>query len=194
MVEIYFDGACEPFNPGGTVSFGYLIKKEGKTINQGSGIVGSGEGMTNNVGEYHGLIEGVKALLGLNLKEKIIIHGDSIVVCKVVSKDWGWKNKKKTVWDPHRKAPHLKKLLEETLELLKSLDYKIEWVPREKNQEADNLSKEPLIKAGIIKPETEQQKEKCPECNGYLVEREGKFGRFYGCSKFPKCRFTKKIS
>lgn len=192
MIEIYFDGACEPINPGGTASYGYIIKKDGKAINQGSGIVGTGEGMTNNVGEYHGLIRVIKALSDLSIKEKVIIRGDSIMVCKIVSKEWGWKNKKKTVWDPHKKSPHLKKLLEEVFKLLNNLDYRIEWVSREDNQEADNLSKEPLIKAGIIK--TDLEKEKCPKCNGYLIERKGKFGRFYGCSKFPKCRFTKKIS
>lgn len=32
----------------------------------------------------------------------------------------------------------------------------------------------------------------CPECkDGNLVLRKGKRGAFYGCSKFPKCRFTK---
>lgn len=191
MIKLYFDGACEPINPGGTASYGYLIKKDGKTINQGSGIVGTGGGMTNNVGEYHGLIEGIKTLSNLNIKEKVIIHGDSNIVCYTVAKKWGW-NKRKTLWNPHEKAPHLKKLLEETLKLLENLDYEIEWVPRENNLDADNLSKEPLVKIGIIKADSE--KEKCPKCDGYLIERKGKFGRFYGCSKFPKCRFTKKIS
>lgn len=30
----------------------------------------------------------------------------------------------------------------------------------------------------------------CPKCGGYLIERNGKFGTFYGCSNYPKCRFT----
>jgi len=33
----------------------------------------------------------------------------------------------------------------------------------------------------------------CPNCGGYLVVREGKFGAFYGCSNFPKCKFSKKL-
>lgn len=61
-----------------------------------------------------------------------------------------------------------------------------------KNQQANELSKEPLIEAGIIKSELE--KEKCLKCNGYLIKRKGKFGQFYGCSNFPKCRFTKKVN
>lgn len=34
----------------------------------------------------------------------------------------------------------------------------------------------------------------CPECkDGKLVLRKGKRGTFYGCSRFPKCRFTKPV-
>ena len=29
----------------------------------------------------------------------------------------------------------------------------------------------------------------CPRCGGRLVEREGKYGKFYGCSNYPKCDF-----
>ena len=30
----------------------------------------------------------------------------------------------------------------------------------------------------------------CPKCGGHLVERKGKYGYFYGCSNYPKCKFT----
>lgn len=30
----------------------------------------------------------------------------------------------------------------------------------------------------------------CPKCGGHLIERNGKYGTFYGCSNYPKCRFT----
>jgi hypothetical protein len=32
----------------------------------------------------------------------------------------------------------------------------------------------------------------CPKCNGELVVRHGEFGRFTGCSNYPKCRFIVK--
>jgi len=35
--------------------------------------------------------------------------------------------------------------------------------------------------------------EKCPECGAPLVEREGRRGRFIGCSAFPKCRYTREV-
>ena len=33
----------------------------------------------------------------------------------------------------------------------------------------------------------------CPECGGMLIRRKGKFGEFYGCEGFPRCRFTRNI-
>lgn len=30
----------------------------------------------------------------------------------------------------------------------------------------------------------------CPQCGGQLVLRNGKYGSFYGCSNYPKCKFT----
>lgn len=32
----------------------------------------------------------------------------------------------------------------------------------------------------------------CPWCGGELVQREGKYGRFYGCANYPKCKFKTK--
>lgn len=32
----------------------------------------------------------------------------------------------------------------------------------------------------------------CPKCGGGLVEKNGKYGKFYGCSNWPKCKYTKK--
>lgn len=30
----------------------------------------------------------------------------------------------------------------------------------------------------------------CPKCGGRLVTRKGKYGKFVGCSNYPKCRYT----
>lgn len=32
----------------------------------------------------------------------------------------------------------------------------------------------------------------CPNCGGNLIEKKGKYGKFKGCSNYPKCRFTEK--
>lgn len=33
----------------------------------------------------------------------------------------------------------------------------------------------------------------CPDCGGKLRERSGPFGRFYGCTNYPKCRYSRPI-
>lgn len=32
---------------------------------------------------------------------------------------------------------------------------------------------------------------KCPECGGNLVQRESEYGKFIGCSNYPRCRYKK---
>ena len=34
----------------------------------------------------------------------------------------------------------------------------------------------------------------CPECGGKLLEKSGVYGKFIGCSNYPRCQFTRKIS
>ncbi len=34
----------------------------------------------------------------------------------------------------------------------------------------------------------------CPDCGGQLKEKNGRFGSFMGCTNYPKCRYTRKIS
>ena len=50
----------------------------------------------------------------------------------------------------------------------------------------------------VYKPETKAQeakifsKNKCPNCGSEMVLRHGRYGEFYGCSKFPYCRGTRR--
>ena len=48
--------------------------------------------------------------------------------------------------------------------------------------------KNPLERRGAVEP--------CPTdgCTGHIVSRNGKFGAFYGCSEFPKCRYSRTAS
>ena len=36
----------------------------------------------------------------------------------------------------------------------------------------------------------EKDLNKCPKCGGQLVERNGKYGKFLGCSNYPRCKYT----
>jgi DNA helicase-4 len=41
----------------------------------------------------------------------------------------------------------------------------------------------------------ETSSEVCPTCReGFLVRRKGKYGPFFGCSRFPKCSYTRNIA
>ncbi|MCX6817118.1 MAG: type I DNA topoisomerase [Candidatus Beckwithbacteria bacterium] len=47
-------------------------------------------------------------------------------------------------------------------------------------------------KAKRAKIEVETTGEKCPECKeGDVVIRTGRFGKFFSCSRFPECKYTK---
>lgn len=37
------------------------------------------------------------------------------------------------------------------------------------------------------------EEDKCPSCQiGHLVKRKGQYGEFWGCSEYPKCKYTRK--
>ena len=38
-----------------------------------------------------------------------------------------------------------------------------------------------------------QAKDTCPSCGNYLVKRKGRSGEFYGCSGYPKCKYSRDI-
>lgn len=55
----------------------------------------------------------------------------------------------------------------------------------------------PLAKDGTSaapeKEEPEKTDIKCPECGGEVVIRKSRYGKFYACLSFPKCKYTKAI-
>jgi len=47
------------------------------------------------------------------------------------------------------------------------------------------------VKINIRQKKLLEKKLICPKCEVDLVVREGKYGKFYGCSNYPKCRYTR---
>lgn len=39
-----------------------------------------------------------------------------------------------------------------------------------------------------------QETPRCPNCNSKMIPRTGRYGRFYGCSRFPYCRGTRPLN
>lgn len=48
------------------------------------------------------------------------------------------------------------------------------------------------IKTSIQKREHLKRSNLCPLCGSSLILREGKYGKFLGCSSYPRCKYTKK--
>lgn len=46
----------------------------------------------------------------------------------------------------------------------------------------------------VAKSKKENSIGKCPKCGGALVLRTGKYGKFLGCSNYPKCKYTQEKS
>ena len=48
------------------------------------------------------------------------------------------------------------------------------------------------IENNVYRKNVATQQGKCPRCGGNLVFRNGKYGKFWGCSNYPKCTYTHK--
>lgn len=67
-----------------------------------------------------------------------------------------------------------------------------EAVKTEEAEKAETIEKpEAKAEAEIVKNAEEQRI--CPKCQGILIKRKGKYGEFFGCQNFPKCRHTEKL-
>jgi len=128
MLEVWVDGLCEPVNPGGTACYGYVIKEDGKTICTNYGTIGKGPNMTNNVAEYTALIRALQKIKSLKLSEqKILVKSDSRLVALGMSQNW------------KIKAPRILPLYDQAKALAAGVNVTFQWIPREQNQEADEL-------------------------------------------------------
>lgn len=45
----------------------------------------------------------------------------------------------------------------------------------------------------VVSVAVESKTKICPKCGGKLTERVGKYGKFFGCSNYPKCQYTENI-
>ena len=48
------------------------------------------------------------------------------------------------------------------------------------------------VKQNQVRRDTAVAHGKCPRCGGNLVLRNGRYGRFYGCSNYPNCKYILK--
>lgn len=130
----WFDGACEPVNPGGTASFGVVVRDGDSTILlKEHGLVGKGSAMSSNLAEYAGVLHVLKHL-STRPPGRATIYGDSNLVINQLNGKWRV-----------RKGLYLSIAIETKalLAYLHGLGWQIHlmWIPREQNGECDTLSK-----------------------------------------------------
>jgi ribonuclease HI len=145
LIEVYFDGLCQPKNPGGISCYAFLVKSGGRTIYSDYGIAVEpfSQDSTNNVAEYTALVKALQWLLEKNLgSTKVEIKSDSQLIVNQLTGDY------------KVKAKRIISLYKEVL-LLKSKfqDIQIKWVPRERNREADRLTNKAYNKVLQENPE-----------------------------------------
>jgi ribonuclease HI len=144
MIEAWFDGVCEPRNPGGHAAFGALVKVDGAVVLSVGKYVGHGPTMSNNVAEYSGAI----AVLEEIPKHRGVakIYGDSKLVVMQLTRQWAVHG---GFYVPFYERA---RKLYEPLRVRASFF----WISRDKNGECDRLSKDVLHSMGIkfrIQPE-----------------------------------------
>ncbi len=126
-VVAYVDGLAMPSNPG-TGTFGFVIYDGSRKLAEGSGL--AGYGVTSNYSEYAALAEALKKLKALGVEGDVLIRSDSKLLVGHMSEGWKVKG-----------GMYVEKL-REVRELLREFgSIRFEWVPREKNEEADLLTR-----------------------------------------------------
>lgn len=145
-IEAWFDGCCEPRNPGGHAGYGAVVMRGQDRLWEFSGYIPASPTTSNNVGEYSAFIAILEWLKSQDLnRQPIIIRGDSNLV---IQQMFGYWRIKKGFYVPF--AQKAKRLLKEFPNAIG------EWIPREKNGLADELSKRELVSRGVefkIQPE-----------------------------------------
>lgn len=130
---VYFDGACEPHNPGGIATWGIAVYDSEKNplhTDCGLACMPFSKQSTNNYAEYSALIKALQYCIEVKA-ESVSIFGDSQLVVKQMQGLF------------KVKSPNILPLYEQAVSLTKGIKkVKITWVPREQNAVADKMSKQ----------------------------------------------------
>ncbi len=108
-------------------AYGFVVYRDGVKVSEGRGP--AGDRVTNNYSEYFALIRALQSIIS-NLDEPVVVKSDSRLIVNQMSGEW--KVKKGAYLPKYREAKELARRF-------KSL--KFVWIPRERNAEADELSR-----------------------------------------------------
>lgn len=152
----------------------------------------------NPVHQNYGHVQALKNILDLD--EKVFIP----IVC--ISSQAKLRIKSKQVVPIYNLLIRIKKykqeILPEYVDIYKTLEFinmtskdsreahvdRVKETRKEKQRkELERLEEKALQKVETIDNNI------CPRCGGNLVMRNGKYSKFFGCSNYPKCKYTKQI-
>lgn len=123
-LELWTDGAARPTNPG-PAGIGIVGKVAGRTVIEVAQYIGK---TSNNVAEYKAVVEALRRAIDLGAS-KVILYTDSKLI---VTQYTG---------EAQCRTDTLVPLLGRVKGLASRFEsFKIKWIPREKNREADGLS------------------------------------------------------
>ena len=124
----YTDGASRG-NPGPAAAGFILNNPEGNQLQAKAFFLGK---TTNNIAEYTALTKALEAAREIDAKELTVFSDSELLVRQI--------NGKYKV-----KSEHIRPLFQQAIKLLNEFErYKIQYVPREKNKEADKLANQAL--------------------------------------------------
>ncbi len=136
-----FDGACEPFNPGGHMGLGWVINGEPHCR-----YIAATYGNSNNVAEYLALIEVLKHAISHAEITEMTITGDSQLVCCQLCGEYAVRSE--NIFPLFDRANSLISTLER-----RGCSVRVNWLPRDYNVAADAASKLALTNNGITQAE-----------------------------------------
>ena len=133
MLRVFFDGLCEPKNPGGVACYGFVVYDKSavgeRKVFEGYGVAAEpGPDSTHNVAEYTGLIRSIEWVLANQTDKGLEILGDSQLVIRQLTGEY------------KVRSPRVTPLHELAVSLLQAFEWTAKWIPREENTVADELS------------------------------------------------------
>jgi ribonuclease HI len=164
-LTIHFDGLCLPKNPGGVATYGFVAKRGSKTVHEEGGLAAPpySPEATNNVAEYTGVLKALEWAVQSGLSgETTLVRGDSELVIKQLKGEY------------KVKSPSIVNLYKRVRELAgKFPSIEFEWVPREKNKEADALTNQAYAEFGAHKSGARRREDASARITrGFAIEIE----------------------
>ncbi|MGB6500730.1 MAG: ribonuclease HI family protein [Thermoplasmata archaeon] len=141
-VTVHFDGACQTVGRQRIAAYGCTIDGVGIDHEESGLAVPPGHPRaTNNVAEYIGAIRALEWLAAVPYRGEVVVRGDSELVVRQMTGEY------------EVRAEHLKPYHERLKQLAGLFPHvEFEWIARDENRRADELSKEGIASVWVVAP------------------------------------------